>query len=362
MNSTAKSLLKPALRRFVSPPIFDFWASSLSPTLAWDRVLARVVERRVEARDSVTLVLRANRNFHGFVPGQHLNVTADLAGVRISRSYSFTNLPNRQREIAITVKQVEGGKLSGHLCTRTQVGDTLELGAAFGNMTIAPDNTRPLLLLAAGSGITPLMSLLRAQAAAGMPQPVTLIYWAKRREEFCFAEELRALAASHAGFTLRLVLTQSSELQEGESAGRPSTELLAELVADLQSRAAYACGPAGFVQTLSKLIGGQALSFASEAFTPPTVDAGTATGTVRVTLAASRKVLEIAAGQPLLAALEAQGIKPASGCRMGICNSCACGKLAGRSQNLLDGRQSFEPDSALRICINAASSDLTLDL
>jgi stearoyl-CoA 9-desaturase NADPH oxidoreductase len=83
---------------------------------------------------------------------------------------------------------------------------------------------------------------------------------------------------------------------------------------------------------------------------------------VQLTLAASNRVLTVPRGQSLLTALEAAGLKPASGCRMGICNTCACGKRAGITRHLHTGDIEHEPVSALRLCVNSARSDLILDL
>ncbi len=360
MTTTAPTAFNRLLAPLVSPPIFDFWAAKLSPTLSWQRVLARVVARRTEAEGAVTLELQANRQFSGFAPGQHVNVTAEVNGRSVTRSYSFTGIEAAKGRISLTIKQVTGGKLSTQLCQHTEMGDVLELSAAFGDMAL-PAVPQPLLLLAAGSGITPMMSFVRALAARGMPSSCTLIYWAKTREEICFAAELKTLAAEHSNFTLHLALTRQQAAGAYEIAGRASAELLNALAPELQATATYACGPSDFVQSLAGLVGERAYSFAAEAFTPAARPMA-ATGTVRVTLAASQRVLELPAGQPLLTALEAQGITPPSGCRMGICNTCACGKLSGTSQNLNTGSTSFEPESALRICISAATSDLVLDL
>ncbi|MDP9140191.1 MAG: FAD-binding oxidoreductase, partial [Pseudomonadota bacterium] len=103
---------------FIAPDVFDFWAAKLNPAWSWQRSLARVVERRVEARDAVTLILRTNRHFRGFLPGQHVNVSAEVDGARITRSYSLTDIPRKGRRIALTVKRIEGGRFSNHLSTR----------------------------------------------------------------------------------------------------------------------------------------------------------------------------------------------------------------------------------------------------
>lgn len=349
-------------RPWVSPGVFDFWASRLHPTWSWERPLAQIVERRAESADAVTLVLRPNRHWGGCRPGQHLNLSAEIDGVRMTRSYSPTGLPGRDGRIAITVKAVADGKLSRHLCQQARVGDVLELGPAFGEMSLDPAAAdAPRLFLAAGSGITPLIALTRELAARGMPAPLTLLYWARQREQLCFVDELRDYAAAHPQFVVRFLLTGDAASAADEGQGRIDAALLAANVTDLAQRQVYACGPGGFVDQARELLAAPARSFQAEAFSPPPRSVETQ-GTVQLTLAASGRSLTVARGQSLLSALEAQGIKPASGCRMGICNTCACGKRSGSTLHLHTGDVQHEPVSALRLCVNSATSDLVLDL
>lgn len=352
-----------ALSRLISPlikpSVFDFWASHLNSAWSWERPLARVVGRRIEAQGTVTLDLKANRHCAAIRPGQHVNVSAEVNGRRVTRSYSPTRISRSGKRLSITIKQVDGGKLSQHLCRQAQVGDALEIGPAFGDMT-APSG--PSLFLAAGSGITPLMSLTRALDHAGLKHDLTLVYWARTRAELCFVAELRALAARQPHFKVHFVLTQEALRLEGEHAERLNAELLAILVPDLAQRRVYACGPAGFVDTARSLSLGHARSFVGEAFTPPKIAVTDAVGTVRINLALSGRTVEVPTGQALLPALEAQGLSLPSGCRMGICNTCACGKQAGVTQNLHTGDKEDIPTSALRLCVSRACTDLTLDL
>jgi ferredoxin-NADP reductase len=353
--------LRRLLQPFVAAEVFDFWARSIHPTLAWDRILARVVEHRRESADAVTLVLKPNGNFAGFLPGQHVNVSLEIDGVRVTRAYSLTDVPRADGLLSLTVKRMTGGRVSGELCERTRVGTVLELGPAFGDMTLPRQLQAPLLLAAAGSGITPLMSLLRSLAAQGMPVATTLLYWTARRDERCFAAELAALSARFPRLQVHYLLTREAASGADESEGRAHAEQLAHTVPDLAQRRVYACGPAGFVETLRALTADRAAHFQAEAFTLPelTADAG---GVVRVHLARSGRTLELPRGRPLLSSLEENGLQPVYGCRMGICNTCACGKLDGRSQNLRTGSRSDEPEQALKLCISGPCSDMTLDL
>ncbi|GAB3390803.1 ferredoxin reductase [Lysobacter fragariae] len=323
-----------------------------------------MLERHHESADAVTLVLQPNRGWGGFRPGQHVNVGAEIDGTRITRSYSLTGIPRRDGRVAITVKATTGGKLSQHLCHTVRPGDLLDLGAAFGDMVLPDHIDAPWLFLAAGSGITPLMAMTREFAARGMPAPLTLLYWARRREELCFVDELRALADAHAGFTVHFVLTGDAAAARDEASGRIDEAHLSTLVPDLAQRRVHACGPGDFVEAARQLVLPQARSFHAEAFTPPRRRDDTAddAGTVQVALATSQRTLTLPRGESLLVALEAAGVKPASGCRMGICNTCACGKRAGSTRHLHTGELQHEPVSALRLCVNRATSDLVLEL
>jgi len=349
------------LAPLVSPPVFDFWLRKLNPALSWDRPLARVVARRQESRDAVTLELKPNRHFLGYVPGQHINISAEVEGVRVTRSYSPTGILEGG-VFSITVKHIPGGLISSLLCERIKVGDVLELGpgAAFGEMSLAPDLPEKILLLAAGSGITPLMSLVRQLSAQGMPADTTLLYWTRHRDERCFTAELRAIAARQPRFRVRFLLTRDTPLKPDEATGRIDATLLLRKVPDLAKRAVFACGPFGFVGE-ARHLSATASSFNAEAFTSSIPEMGDG-GRVRVELRRSGQTLELASGMPLLAALEAQGLQPMYGCRMGICQTCVCGKLAGLSQNLGTGELQAEPEQALRLCVSAARSDLVLDL
>lgn len=346
----------------IDPAVFDFWAGHLNATWSWSQVLARIVERRDAAQNFVTLVLKPNRHWRGFQPGQHVNVSADVDGRRLTRSYSLSGAPRSDGLIEITVKQVDGGRLSTHLCRGAKVGDVLALGSAFGDMTLPAAPSGRWVFIAAGSGITPFLSMTRALAAQGMPVDLTLIVWARTRAELCAQQELQALAAQHPRFHLHTLLTR----EPGAAQGRIDAGTLSALLAPLDTLAdaeVRACGPGGFVATARTLLAPHARSFQAEAFSPFEAAAGDDdTRPVQVTLRRSGRTLTLDNQQALLPALEAQGLSIPSGCRMGICRTCVCTKHAGTAQALDTGDLDTEPESALRLCVSRARTDLTLDL
>lgn len=343
----------------VSPALFDFWAGRISRTWTWNRPLGRILAREPAASDAVSLLVRPNRHFRGFAPGQHLNIGVEIDGRRLVRSYSPSAPAGKDGSFRITVKRIEGGRVSGHLCERARVGDVLGLGDAFGEFALPPAGGAPRLLLAAGSGITPMMALFAELATQANPAPTTLLYFTRSRDQRCFGDELRAIAARQPALDVRFVLTRDGAQGDDESEGRLNAGQLAPWL-DTPAHV-RACGPTGFVATARKLLDGRAVSFTAESFSPPVFE-DIDTGSVELTLARSGRTLQVPRGQPLLEALEAAGLSPASGCRRGLCNTCACGKSAGSTRHLLTGELEHEPVSALRLCVSSARSDLVLDL
>jgi stearoyl-CoA 9-desaturase NADPH oxidoreductase len=356
---TASQTLKRLVTPLVDPAVYDFWAQKLHPTLSWDRCLARVVERHVEARDTVSLILKPNRLFGGFQPGQHLNVTVEVNGVRLTRSYSPSDTVGKDGRIRLTIKAIPQGKVSHHLVHHCKAGDVLELGPAYGDMTL-PAEPHAWLFIAAGSGITPIMSLLQTLIRTPLEQPVSLIYWARTRADLCFSEALHGLAERDPLLKIHTVLTREAQRLDNELDGRPREALFRNLVPDLERRRVYVCGPNGFVRSVETLLADKAALFRAEAFSPaPLVTTAGAPVTIR--LSKSNVSVRIPSGVPLLEALEAQGLKPAYGCRMGICNTCSCQKQSGTTTDARNGNTFAEP-GAVRLCINSANSDLTLEL
>lgn len=357
--ASARSSGRAARAPLLSPALFDFWAGRLSPTWTWNRPLARIVGREAAASDAVSLWLQPNRHFRSFAPGQHLTLGVEVDGRRLVRSYSPSAPAAADGRFRITVKRMTGGKASQHLCDRARVGDVLHLGPAFGALALPEPDGAPRLLLAGGSGITPMMALFAALGAQPDPAPTTLLYSTRTRDQRCFASELQAITARHPALEVQYLLTRDPARAEDEAAGRLDAGRFAPWI----DRGAHvlACGPEGFVANARAHLAGRVASFAAESFSPPVFE-NTDTGTVEVTLARSGRKLEVARGQPLLEALEAAGLSPPHGCRRGLCNTCACGKVSGSTRHLPTGDTGHEPVSALRLCVSSARSDLVLDL
>ena len=361
---TAKRLLQ----NVISPDQYDFWAREMGSITAWERCFARVVSCKEEAQDTVSLTLRPNGNFPGYDAGQHMNLSATIGGRRITRSYSFTSSPDQPGLVSVTVRRDPQGAMSDWLCREARPGAVLEINGVFGDMTLAqiqPESEDHMVLLAAGSGITPFMSLIRARLTQSPVAKVTLLYWERSPEYFCFNAELDALTRQYPNFVLHRVTTQSA--MDGKSvSGRVDAEQLNDLlgseVVDKHAQPlAFICGGAGFVQSARALMADRARQIFAEAFSPlkaaPTVEK---VETHSVTLLYSQRVLQVSNQETLLDALERQGVAVESGCRMGICNTCSCATAAGRTRDITTGQ--FHSGQATRLCVSQAVSNLQLDL
>lgn len=346
------SLLSP--HRWLSPALFDYWAGQVNRLWTLRQPLARLLRREPAGEGACTLVLRTNRHWRGMQPGQHVTLGIEIDGRLLHRSYSPTLLGRNL--LGITVKAVDGGRVSQYLVSQARRGSVFHIGEAFGEFSVP--TAAPLLLLAAGSGITPMRSLLRALSARPLGAPVDLYYWERSPAGFSFREELLAMAAADPQLQVRLLATRDAQ----EPAARIDSVAFDSLGdVPLAQRHVLACGPDGFVAAARNRLLHQVAGFQAEAFTPPSAPAGDQ-GEVQLTLARSGRTLTVPRGRALLESLEAQGLKPKHGCRMGICNTCTCVRASGATRHLRTGQDQDEPAMPVRICVSAPTTDLVLDL
>tara|TARA_R110001592_G_scaffold63586_10_gene195042 strand:- start:2227 stop:3318 length:1092 start_codon:yes stop_codon:yes gene_type:complete len=361
LQTSKQSFSKRALASLIGPDGYDFWAREFGTTAAWQRCFARVLCVERNGCNSLSIHLRPNKNFAGFQAGQHINVTAEIEGRRLTRSYSLSNTANSEMNLEITVRHDPQGKMSGHLHTAIKVGSVLEISQAFGGMSLpsGPECENPVLLLAAGSGISPLMGLLRQRCETKTCPPTTLLYWDYDDAHFCFKGELNQLCANNPQLHVHRLTTRSA----AQADGRISEAQIKQLHGNCRDTMVYACGGSAFVETARALLSTQARDFTAEAFTPPATTANSEVQQqIAIQLNRSGRTITVSNQESLLDALEAQGIAVESGCRMGICNTCSCQKLQGSTTNQFSGEQNNATNSSIRLCISRANGPLQLDL
>jgi stearoyl-CoA 9-desaturase NADPH oxidoreductase len=277
------------------------------------------------------------------------------------RPYSPTSEPG-DATLAITVKHHPAGVVSSWLHERAAIGDLVELGEPVGDFVLPPSFPARLLFVAGGSGITAVYAVLRCALRARHEIDATLLYYARRPADFAFASELRALERSHPALRVHLL---AQHPDDGASpAGRFSQAQLDALVPDHLQREAFACGPAPLLDAVSAhwSAAGLGSHLHRESFAPlPETSDVADRGAVPVSFRRSSRTVD-GDGPTLLAIAESAGLRPATGCRMGICRTCTCTKISGAVRDRVTGTVDDAPMSRIRLCVSEPLGPVTLDL
>lgn len=316
-----------------------------------------------ETRDAATIVIRPGADWAGHVPGQFLRLGIDVDGVRHWRAYSLTHGPRRDGRISITVKAVPDGVVSNHLVHDSRPGTLVHLDQAAGEFVLEGDRDR-LLFVTAGSGITPVIGMLRnlfpstdsgvLRLERSQDYDIVVLHVAPSRPDSIFIRDLEALDAAGA---IRLVARYDDEH------GLLDLADLETLVPDLHSRRTLACGPAGLLDALAEHHDAAGLDLVVEQFRVTRVEAGEG-GTVA--FANAGVTLELDGATPILDAAEDAGVLMPSGCRMGICMGCVIPMTEGAVRDLRNGEVTTAiPGETgvikVQTCINAAAGPCHFD-
>ncbi len=346
------------MRALFTPLLPDDYLELVNPLWSTREVRARVERVQRETADAVTVVLRPGWGWTGHSAGQYVRVGVSVDGVQHWRAYSISSAPERDDgRITITPKLVAAGAVTPHLVRRLRPGDVVRLGEVEGTFVLPPEPAERLLLVTAGSGVTPVMSMLRSLERRGALRDVVHVHSARDGADVIFGPELRALAARHPGLALHERHTRD--------AGRLDAAGLARLVPDWRERTAYVSGPAAMLADLEALwrAEGDPARLRVERFAPAPLGAPAAPGTGgSVTFCASGARAESDGATSILEAGERVGLVLRHGCRMGICHSCVAPLRAGRVRDLRTGRVTGDPGAPVRLCVTAPEGPVELDL
>jgi ferredoxin-NADP reductase len=346
------------LGSFTSPLLPDDYLELVNPLWSTRELRGRVQRIERASSDAVTVFIKPGWEWPGHRPGQYLRLGVEVDGRHHWRAYSLTSEPRRADGcISITPKLVPSGVVSPFLCERLRPGAIVRLGGVEGAFTLPDPLPGRLLFLSAGSGITPIASMLRSLAAAGALEDVVHLHSARTPEQFVFARELRELAHANPGYRLREWISSAC--------GRLTPERLQELCPDWAERETFLCGPAGLLEAMSARWReeGDPARLHVERFQPHEhVGEGErgAGGTIRLCASGLHAVSD--GEQPILAACERAGASMPFGCRMGICHSCVGRLRSGRVRDLRTGRVHGQPGELVQTCINAPEGAIEIDL
>ena len=345
---TRRMSRSPLLNLLTGPHGVDRYTEIVDPTWTQDQARARVVAVRRQTSRSVTLTLQPNGAFAGFRAGQHINLSVEIDGRRRTRCYSPASAEGSPL-IELTIGRHDDGLVSAYLCDHARPGMVVGLDSVGGDFVMPPVRPRRLLFVSGGSGITPVLSMVRTLRAEGFSGEIAFIHYARTAAEACYRQELDALPG------VRVLHGYTRDTTGSDLDGRFGPEHLAAAMPDPD--AVFVCGPAVLIEAVREIVP-QAYS---ESFVPPEFALPTETSGGTITFTDSG-VDVVDDGQPLLAQAEAAGLNPESGCRMGICHSCTRFKKSGAVRNLITGAVSTADGEDIQICVTAPVGDVAIEL
>jgi ferredoxin-NADP reductase len=350
----------PLLEALAAPHGVDRYLELIRPAWSLHEARAEVVEVRRQTADSVTLTLRPNENWKGFSTGQFIRLTVEIGGVRHTRCYSPACSEHVPGQIEITVKAHPEGRVSGYLNRAARPGMVVGLSAADGDFVLPEERPAHLVLISGGSGITPVISMLRTLCDEGHAGDVSFVHYAQTRRRVPYRRELGEIAARHPNVRVALAYTREAG---GALTGHLNRDHL-RAVAPAAARApAFVCGPPGLIESARRIWSEDGIEqlLHIESFLPPSLALPSDRAEGSVSFARTRELVPNN-GRSLLEQAEQAGLSPQFGCRMGICHTCTCRKTAGRVRNLVTGDVSGADEEDVQICVSVPVGDVELDL
>jgi ferredoxin-NADP reductase len=279
-----------------------------------------------------------------------------IDGVYRERCYSLVSAPT-DSVIEIAVKRQPNGKVSNWLHDNLSIGDVIELGDVGGEFVLPAQVPAKLLLIAGGSGVTPIYSILVEALKRNPNADIAVMYYANTDKDLAFGNEMVELAVKHPSLKLNYALAETGET------GRFSSKQLATVYADYAERKTYICGPQGLMGAVSKVYAEQGISanLTQELFGPAALSSDVKANEMPITLRRSQQTL-VNSKVSILESAEAAGARPVYGCRIGMCKTCSCTKVSGVVRDLVTGAIDDQPNTQIRICVSEPLSAVTLDI
>lgn len=351
-------LLENLVEATATPYPVDRYLEFVDPMLTWRETRAKVVRCTRQTDRTVTLTLTPTRQWKGHTAGQYVEVSTVVDGVRHRRFFSPANAAQDTDTLELTVTAHPDGFISKHLREDLAVGDVVTLSGAAGDFALPAQRPERTVLVSGGSGITPVISMLRTLVAEGHSKPVTLVHYARSADDVPYRTELEAVARTFGNIDVVFHYTRA------DGGGHFAPGHLDGL-ADADGAQVFLCGPPSLTAAVREYLGERGLDdrLHTEAFTvdtAPLIDPDQPiTGTVSYSDSGSTSEND---GRTLLEQAEAAGLNPEYGCRMGICFSCTKVRKSGCTRNILTGELDSETDQPIQICVNAPVGDVDMAL
>ncbi len=345
------------VRSLFTPLLPDDYLELINPLWSTRELRGRIERIDRETPDAVTVLIRPGFEWPGHRPGQYLRIGVVVDGVHHWRAYSLTSEPGRPDGcISITPKLVEAGKVSPFLVAAARPGDVVRLGGVEGTFVLPEPLPDKLLFISAGSGITPIMSMLRSLHRDDALGDAVHLHSARSADGVIFSDLLGKIAAAQQGYELHLRLT-------GEQ-GRLAPEDLDRLCPDWRDRHTFLSGPAEMLDAMSERWerDGDRDLLHMERFQPviggePGEGEG---GRVRFTKSGVEATCD--SGTPILVGGEEAGATLPFGCRMGICHTCVGRLCKGEVRDLRTGEVHGSEGEMVRTCVNSPEGPIEIAL
>jgi ferredoxin-NADP reductase len=339
-----------------------------------DRLICRSIVDETHDVKTFTFSAPAPRLFH-FAPGQFLTFTFPVGGEPVNRCYTISSSPARPHMVSITVKRTVGGPVSNWLHDHLRVGDTIRAIGPMGEFSTAFHPCEKRLFLSGGSGVTPLMSMVRHESDMAEDHDTNFVHCARTPKDIVFRQELDVIAQRRS----RLQVVHVVESVTGESGwsgyrGRVSGALFDLIVPDLREREVFCCGPAPFMAAVRKILETSAFdmaryheeSFLFEDLAPAADEPKPAEGaslTYNITFGKTGRSIPCDQNTTILAAARAAGLRLPSSCTKGLCGTCKTRKLSGEVEMAHNGgiRQREIDQGFILLCCSKPHSDIVID-
>jgi stearoyl-CoA 9-desaturase NADPH oxidoreductase len=342
--------------KLTTPLLPDDYLRLLNPLWSSRELRGRVEKVLPETEDAATLVIRPGWGWrYDHRPGQYVGIGVQVDGKFKWRSYSVSSPPRRDgRTIAITVRAMPEGLLSAHLVKGLEPGTIVRLALPEGDFVLPDPPPSKMLFLVGGSGVTPVMAMLRTLDRRGTMPDVVMHYSSPTADRMIFRDELEALAGKHDSLSLHQLHTDTDGMLE-----------LAELdtiCPDWKERETWACGPAPMLDAITEHFETTGLEdrLHVERFSLVLGGDGGEGGTV--TFQNTGKTVDVDGATTVLEAGEEAGIGMPYGCRMGICHTCTITKVSGTMRDLRSGDEYDQPNEQVQTCVCVAVGDVTLNI
>ncbi|HEX3316516.1 MAG TPA: ferredoxin reductase [Solirubrobacteraceae bacterium] len=357
MSEARKRALR-VVRSLFSPLLPDDYLELVNPLWSTQELRGRIDRIEPETESTVTVWIRPGYDWPGHKAGQYTRVGVVVDGVFHWRAYSLTSEPDHPKGfISITPKRVDEGVVSPYLTKEAHPGDIVRLGGVEGDFVLPDDPPERTLFISAGSGVTPIMSMLRSMERNGGVGDAIHLHSARSEDDVIFGKRLDELRERHDGYRLHLQITGDN--------GRMGPSDLDELCPDWRDREAFLSGPNEMLDAMTEQWDreGDTNRLHLERFQPKLgLDGGEEGEGGEIVFAKSDAKAKSDGSVPILVAGEEEGLELPFGCREGICHTCIGKLCSGKVRDLRNGKVYGTQGEMIRTCISAPEGPVEIEL